>query len=82
MAAKQAVVTFAKGDPKKHSVKMEAISATLVGAEAGTVLVADKLGDIYVSRHIMDALGLKDSATIQVTFQGVNKATAGDSELI
>ena len=29
----------------------------------------------------MDALGLKDTATVQVTFEGVNKAT-GESELI
>jgi hypothetical protein len=59
------VVTYGKGEGKKGSVRMKAI------AVEKDAVPLDGIGDYYVSRGIMAALGLKDSDQIKVTFERV-----------
>jgi hypothetical protein len=57
------VVTYGNGDPKKGSVRVKPIS---VEDDAVPVI---SLGDYYVARGILGALGLKDADSIKITFE-------------
>lgn len=59
----QVVVTYGNGDGKKGSVRMKPI------AVEDAVVPVMNLGDCYVSRDIMNKLGLKDTDTVKVTFE-------------
>jgi hypothetical protein len=63
---KSIVVTYGHGDGKKGSVRMKPIAV-----ENSEVPVMN-LGDFYVSRDIMNKLGLKDSDSVKVTFENAN----------
>jgi hypothetical protein len=69
--AKTVVITFGKGEGKKHSVRVKPIEVEVTPAEdkPTVTLESDGLGDFYVSRDIMDALGLDDSDKIKMTIE-------------
>ena len=64
------VLMYGKGDGKKGSVRMKPVTVVEVKDNAVT-LDSVGLGDIYVSRDIMKALGLKDTDSVKVTFETV-----------
>ena len=57
------IVTFGNGDPKKGSVRMEALEVE------GAVVPVASIGDYYVSRVIMSKLDLNDTDSVKVTFE-------------
>jgi len=70
---KAVILTFGKGVAKKHSVRMEPIAIEINWAEdkPSVTLDSEGLGDYYVSRDIMNALGLKDGDSIKITIEAV-----------
>lgn len=57
------VVTYAKGEGKKGSVRVKPI------AVENSVVPVMNIGDYYVSRDIMNKLGLSDTDAVKVTFE-------------
>lgn len=55
------IVVYGEGDPKKHSVRYKPL-------EAGNVLV-DKLGDLYISRDILEEIGATEKSRVRVTYE-------------
>jgi hypothetical protein len=57
------VVTYGDGVGKKGSVRLKPI------AVENSVVPVMNIGDYYISRDIMNKLGLKDTDTVKVTFE-------------
>lgn len=57
------VVTYGNGEGKKGSVRLKPITVE------NAVVPVTNIGDYYISRDIMNKLGLKDSDVVKVTFE-------------
>lgn len=53
-------VVFGNGDSKKHSVKFSPLNSSDVKPEG--------LGDLYISRTILDKIGVEDDGELTITF--------------
>jgi len=63
----QVIVTYGKGDGKKGSVRMKPLKVE--SKDNAVTLESQGLGDYYVSRDIMKALGLSDDESVKVTIE-------------
>lgn len=57
------VGVYGEGKPKKHSVKVGALEC-----KEGDIPASD-MGEVYVPRAILKALGATDSSKIRITFE-------------
>lgn len=57
------VVTYGNGEGKKGSVRLKPIKVE------GSIIPVVNIGDYYISRDIMNKLGLTDEDSVKVTFE-------------